>query len=106
VVTRARLRLRRRGLRGAAVMALLCAASCQAFIDSAGHEEPKRKDGLRCEDGVQCLSGFCVDEVCCNSACDGICDACSAIKNVDGTDGECGRVEPWKAPNDGCEAPP
>lgn len=104
MVTRAR--LRRRGARGAALIAILCAVGCQSFIDTEENEEPKRQAGWVCEDGVQCLSGFCVDSVCCKSACDGKCEACSGTKNVDGTDGECGPVEPLKDPNDGCEAPP
>jgi len=39
---------------------------------------------------IDCGSGFCVDGFCCNSACNGACDACSAAKKGTGIDGECG----------------
>lgn len=35
-------------------------------------------DGLACTLGCECSSGYCVDGVCCKSACDGPCQACSA----------------------------
>ncbi|AKT43464.1 DNRLRE domain-containing protein [Chondromyces crocatus] len=47
--------------------------------------------GVACQFGVDCLSGFCVDGVCCNSACGGNnqndCQACSQAAGaaVDGT---------------------
>ncbi len=33
-------------------------------------------NGTPCNDGTQCTSSFCVDGVCCSSACDGQCEAC------------------------------
>ena len=46
-------------------------------------------DGAPCATAVDCHSGFCVDGVCCNMACNaGQCDACS-IAAGSGTDGVC-----------------
>ncbi|MCC6551862.1 MAG: hypothetical protein IT372_02420 [Polyangiaceae bacterium] len=48
-------------------------------------------NGVACGDGAECLSGFCVDGVCCDTACGGggagDCQACSAAAGaaVDGT---------------------
>jgi hypothetical protein len=35
-----------------------------------------------CEDDGECLSGHCVDHVCCNMACGGVCEACDVTDNV------------------------
>lgn len=44
-------------------------------------------DGLPCVASTECASGHCVDGVCCERACDGSCEACSAAAGgtVDGT---------------------
>lgn len=34
--------------------------------------------GSGCDDAFECNSGFCVDGVCCDGACDGTCQACGA----------------------------
>jgi hypothetical protein len=49
-----------------------------------------------CANDAQCGSGFCVDGVCCDRRCDGICEACSAAKKGSGDDGVCGAVPPGK----------
>jgi RHS repeat-associated protein len=41
--------------------------------------------GIACTTGTQCASGFCVNGVCCDSACNGQCQAC----NVTGAVGTC-----------------
>lgn len=55
--------------------------------------------GATCSDGSVCSTGNCVDGVCCDTACDGTCQACNLAGHVgtctpidDGTDpaGECG----------------
>lgn len=43
--------------------------------------------GAPCADASECLSGYCVDGVCCESRCDGVCQAC----NLSGT-GVCQNV--------------
>lgn len=50
--------------------------------------------GARCRFGAECTSGFCADGVCCDSACDGVCRACTAAKKGTGADGVCGDVPP------------
>jgi MYXO-CTERM domain-containing protein len=45
----------------------------------------RRADGETCAEGGDCASGFCVDGVCCETACDGQCDKC----NEPGTAGQC-----------------
>jgi hypothetical protein len=35
-------------------------------------------NGATCTNGGQCISGFCVNAVCCDTACDGACDTCNA----------------------------
>jgi len=46
-------------------------------------------NALSCMGPADCPSGFCVDGVCCDSACSGICEACSAVKKGSGIDGLC-----------------
>jgi hypothetical protein len=56
--------------------------SCgQAVVDKKGN-------GERCACGDECGSGFCVDGVCCNSACNGTCQRC----DVAGSAGMCAPV--------------
>jgi hypothetical protein len=58
-----------------------------------------KKLGVTCSTSAGCDSGFCVDGVCCDSACDGQCEACNSA----GTAGRCApaRGEPI-APRAGC----
>jgi hypothetical protein len=37
---------------------------------------------LGCSDDAECASGFCVDGVCCDSACDAQCSVCNVVGNV------------------------
>ncbi len=48
----------------------------------------KRDNGTACTAALECKSGNCVDGVCCNSACGGACDACSAALGAS-KDGVC-----------------
>jgi hypothetical protein len=34
-------------------------------------------NGVQCTSGVDCVSGYCVDGYCCNTACNGVCVACN-----------------------------
>jgi hypothetical protein len=63
---------------------------------------PKFENGVECSGGVQCLTGFCVDSVCCNRACESACEACSAERKIEGDDGECGTVDPSYSSGEGC----
>ncbi len=46
-------------------------------------------DGDPCTGNGDCTSGYCADERCCNEACDGACEACSARAKGSGQDGVC-----------------
>jgi uncharacterized protein (TIGR03382 family) len=59
-----------------------CAAN---FWCSAGQCVPRGPPGAPCGAASQCASGFCVDGVCCNAACNGQCEACDAA----GQAGQC-----------------
>lgn len=57
--------------------------------------------GKTCASGGDCQSNFCVDGVCCNSACNSGCEACSAAKST-GNDGVCSPVDAGKDPDNEC----
>jgi len=48
-------------------------------------ETPDLPDGSECDDPDDCMSGNCVDDVCCDSECDGALESC----NLPGTAGTC-----------------
>jgi hypothetical protein len=48
-------------------------------------------NGARCGSRGECKSGFCVDGVCCNEACDDGCSSCTAGE-TDRADGICGKA--------------
>lgn len=54
-------------------------------------------NGQGCQAGTECASGFCVDGVCCDSACDGVCESCAAP-----TPGECSPVPADTDPESEC----
>jgi uncharacterized repeat protein (TIGR01451 family) len=56
-----------------------CAADAYC---SAGVCTPKQDNGGVCGAANQCKSGTCVDGVCCNTACDGQCEACDVTGSV------------------------
>ena len=44
--------------------------------------------GVTCSSAAECATGHCADGVCCNTACDGACDACSKASGAE-QDGTC-----------------
>jgi len=53
------------------------------FCDGMGNCQGS--NGTECTDALECISGFCVDGVCCEAACDGVCSSCA----VSGDEGSC-----------------
>ncbi|HVU05162.1 MAG TPA: hypothetical protein VHE30_25610 [Polyangiaceae bacterium] len=62
--------------------------------------------GAACTTGAACGTGHCVDGVCCDAACDGLCEACTATKKGSGADGTCGAIGTGKDPDSECTASP
>lgn len=59
-------------------------------------------NGSPCTMPAECSSGFCVDGVCCDTACDGTCVACTAALQG-GTDGTCGPIAAGSDPENECD---
>ena len=55
-------------------------------------------EGTACNKGVECLSGNCVDGVCCATSCDGPCQSCA----LEGTVGKCSPVPLGSDPGNDC----
>ncbi len=58
----------------------ICNQSYGDLCDGKGH--CLKAHGRDCADGSECWSGNCVDEVCCESACEGPCQSCTATLAV------------------------
>jgi len=59
--------------------------------------------GQSCKDGSTCDSGYCVDGVCCDTPCDGLCMGCrAAVRADEGADGTCGPVVAGFDPTESC----
>ena len=55
-------------------------------------------NGTTCGDGSECKSGFCVDSVCCDGACDKDCESCA----VTGSEGTCTPFDKGTDPDAEC----
>jgi MYXO-CTERM domain-containing protein len=92
-----------------------CATACLLSSDcvpdhhctAAGACEPRKANGAPCDAADACQSGHCVDGVCCDAACEGLCRACSAGAKGGGQDGVCGPIAAGKPSPGDCnqEAP-
>lgn len=85
---------------------LQCAitAHCESATKTC---EPDRATGVACSRSSECLSGSCVDGVCCSTPCDSICQACSAATKASGDeDGTCGPAKEGSDPHNDCEDEP
>lgn len=64
----------------------------------------KKHLGGACADAADCASGFCIDGVCCDTLCDGLCAACRGDLKVDGVSGTCGFAKEGSDTRDDCLA--
>lgn len=86
-------------MRGWLALSFLVAAGCGSV--STHSPDAGGTLGATCSGDTACTSGHCVDGVCCASACDGTCEACSAAKT--GTaDGTCSPVTAATDPDNEC----
>ena len=70
------------------------------FCDQTNNCRPRRGQGQACRSSDDCGSTYCVDGVCCASACTGTCQAC----NLAGSEGRCVPVPAGQDPNQECPA--
>jgi hypothetical protein len=72
-------------------------------VDGGGGGAPaKLGQGSPCTAGSDCSSSNCIDGICCDTACGGACQACSAVKKGAGVDGACGPIKAGTDPDDEC----
>ncbi len=74
-----------------------------SYCDGTGACVAKQAQGSGCSDDVECASGFCVDDLCCDRICDATCEACAAA-TTGGTDGTCGAITASTDPDTECTA--
>ncbi|MBK8255273.1 MAG: hypothetical protein IPK82_21760 [Polyangiaceae bacterium] len=77
-------------------------AECAGTLACNGASLCKVPTGEACVAGTDCITGFCADGVCCNAACTGSCQACTAAKKGSGTDGSCGNIAISTDPDNEC----
>jgi alpha-tubulin suppressor-like RCC1 family protein len=94
-----------------------CTVTCVADSDCASGGycdlvdtkcKKKQVNGYFCgqscgTNGSACESGHVADDYCCNSPCDGLCQACSNAKKGSGSNGYCGNAKEGTDPHDSCE---
>ncbi|MBI2395151.1 MAG: hypothetical protein HYV09_36610 [Deltaproteobacteria bacterium] len=87
-----------------------CASSCTSdagcksgYWCNAPACVAKKNTGLSCVEGRECLSGSCVEGVCCNEACVGTCRSCLASK-TGSADGFCSGITNGTDPDGECAA--
>jgi hypothetical protein len=78
------------------------AGECGAGASCDGIGACRLANGGTCTLGSECLSGFCADGVCCNTACDGVCEQCNAAGSV----GSCTAAPAGTDPGNDCPIDP
>ncbi len=69
-----------------------------AYCDADGKCQWKKGEGAPCDGADQCQKAFCVDGVCCNTACSGVCASCI----IEGAVGTCKPVPAGSDPEGEC----
>jgi hypothetical protein len=72
--------------------------SCSDGQACDGSGSCKSKNGIACSSATACASGFCVDGVCCENACDGKCVSCNQASLV----GKCSAYVAGSDPENDC----
>ncbi|MEZ4309224.1 MAG: hypothetical protein R3F14_14400 [Polyangiaceae bacterium] len=75
---------------------------CAGVLVCNGSGTCKAPNGASCAVAADCLSNQCADGVCCNSACNTLCQACTAAKKGSGNDGTCGPIASGADPDNEC----
>ena len=75
-----------------------------AAAGGAGGADPKEL-GTSCAGASECDSGFCVDDVCCESACTELCFACAQEQTGEAS-GSCAAAAQGNDPHDDCPGGP
>jgi len=76
-------------------------AACTGNNQCDGNGACKKINGQSCAAVGDCLSGFCVDTVCCNTSCTTSCNSC----NVTGLAGTCSIAWAGDDPHNNCQTP-
>ncbi|MBK9259815.1 MAG: hypothetical protein IPM54_08255, partial [Polyangiaceae bacterium] len=78
---------------------------CTGMNQCDGNGVCKKVPGASCSAGSECFSTFCVDGVCCSSACGAPCQACTMAK-TGSADGMCANVTTGTDPDNDCAMDP
>jgi subtilisin-like proprotein convertase family protein len=71
---------------------------CDGYYCEAGQCQSKGNQGQTCMGDDECVTGFCVDGYCCDTACDGLCEAC----DLAGQEGTCSAIPNNTDPENSC----
>src|SRR5207248_848694 len=95
---------------GYACVGFSCKESCTGDADCVATHYcvdskcvPDQPRGSACKEDGHCQSNHCVDGVCCDTACEGTCRACSAAIKGLGVDGICESISADTDPDDECD---
>ena len=89
-----------------------CLNSCSAGGDAsciASHYcngavcTPKKPNGDPCTGNGECMLGRCVENVCCDSPCQGACESCLGTLTGDFDNGQCRPITEWTDPDPNCQ---
>lgn len=93
--------------------AVQCSTKCQTKNDcSAGNYcvgamcTPQKTKGQACAVDDECDTAHCADNVCCDAACSGKCEACTSALKGYGKDGDCEAVTGGTDPDGDCAVNP
>ncbi|MFO0586390.1 MAG: hypothetical protein U0441_02560 [Polyangiaceae bacterium] len=78
------------------------AGDCGVGSTCDGAGACKKANGQACSAPGECESGACVDSVCCDTLCDGPCQACSSVKKGSGVNGVCDNIAGGTDPDSEC----